>query len=184
MGSTTSTSKPTGGAGTTAKDNKILKSEIKARKVADATEKINVLKESVVDGIKSGNVGVDTANNLINIANTSNAQLNKGGEQFTKPDLIAITMFINPNKNMSELQGLTCDDLRSIIRSNVYNVEHYIQHLSTTGGATSQKQLETGTNSALPMSAQISNYVSEGVVKYSTTSKAAERSAKYADLFA
>jgi hypothetical protein len=56
----------------------------------------------------------------------ANNQIQRGGDNFTKPDLIAIIMCIKRNQNLEALQSLTCSELRSVIRNQIYNVSHYM----------------------------------------------------------
>ena len=88
----------------------------------------------------------NTALFVIQTTQVAQTQLNRGGDAFTKPDYEAIIMALDPTTMLSELHGWTCEELRSIIRSKIYNVKRYLQPTM----ASTAPSLPTASVPALP----------------------------------
>jgi len=124
MSSTTKTSK-----------TKLSKAEIKNKDelskkiINNRIDQINDFEKNIVNNIKNNLINeADTIKSVFSISDGAKSQLERGGTQFTKPDLVAIIVALDAGKIplMNDLNKLRISDLNSIIRSIIYDTNRYM----------------------------------------------------------
>ena len=106
-----------------------IKTKMSTKIINDKIEQIKDFERSIVRDIKNNTINdADTIKSVFSISDGAKSQLERGGTQFTKPDLIAIIIALDAGKMslMEDLQKLRISDLNSIIRSIIYDTNRYM----------------------------------------------------------
>jgi len=116
---------------TTKKDREVI-NNIKLDKIDKVNKNIENLQFSLVNTKTSTDLvtvkSQEQTNQILKTTFVAQTQLNKGGNVFTKDDMLAIFLYIktastgtNAFEGVNEFKGLTRDDLVSAIRTIVYD---------------------------------------------------------------
>lgn len=89
------------------------------------SNEINDLKRNELEKIKNMNIDNQEDVNKIftnlTILDTTQKQLNRGGDNFTKSDYIAIILYLNSDYDINIINSYNVEQLRSIIRLIIYD---------------------------------------------------------------
>lgn len=108
---------------------KTKKNEISKKILDNRINDINKLEKDLVKKIQDKDITeVTVIKSLFSMSNTAKNQLERGGEQFTKADLIAIIIALDSSKLslIENLQKLTNNDLHKMIRVIIYDTNRYM----------------------------------------------------------
>ena len=106
-----------------------IKTKMSTKIINDKIEQIKDFERSIVRDIKNNTINdADTIKSVFSISDGAKSQLERGGTQFTKPDLVAIIVALDAGKIplMNDLNKLRISDLNSIIRSIIYDTNRYM----------------------------------------------------------
>lgn len=108
---------------------KAKKNEISKRILDNRIDDITNIEKNIVKKIQTQDLSeVNVIKSLLSMSDTAKTQLERGGEQFTKPDLIAIIIALDSSKLslINNLQKLTNTDLHKMIRVIIYDTNRYM----------------------------------------------------------
>jgi len=97
-------------------------------------DQIDNFEKDIIQQIKNDRLNTSTdIKSIFSITETAKSQLEKGGSQFTKPDLISIAIALDPSKlsKIEDLKQLRITDLISIIRTIIYDTNRYSTEISS-----------------------------------------------------
>lgn len=97
-------------------------------------DQIDNFEKDIIQQIKNDRLNTSTdIKSIFSITETAKSQLEKGGSQFTKPDLISIAIALDPSKlsKIEDLKQLRITDLISIIRTIIYDTNRYSTAISS-----------------------------------------------------
>ena len=103
---------------------KTKKNEISKKILDNRIDDINKLEKDLVKKIQDKDITeVTVIKSLFNMSGTAKNQLERGGEQLTKADLISIIIALDSSKLslIENLQKLTNNDLNKMIRVNIHD---------------------------------------------------------------
>lgn len=106
------------------KKNTIMSKKILNNRI----DQIDNFEKDIVRQIKNDRLNnPNDIKSVFSITETAKTQLEKGGSQFTKPDLISIAIALDPSKlsKIEDLKQLRITDLISIIRTIIYDTNRY-----------------------------------------------------------
>jgi hypothetical protein len=106
------------------KKNTIMSKKILNNRI----DQIDNFEKDIVRQIKNDQLNNPSEiKSVFSITETAKTQLEKGGSQFTKPDLISIAIALDPSKlsKIEDLKQLRITDLISIIRTIIYDTNRY-----------------------------------------------------------
>ncbi len=120
----------------TTKEVREARTATRANAIQQATQLVRTVQEETVraaEASSSSNAVVLFAQNevpaetIITATKVAIRQLERDGAQFTKADLVAIVLALEPRlrKNVAGLDAYTCDDLRAKIRTIIYDPRQY-----------------------------------------------------------
>lgn len=122
------------------------KNELSKKIISNRLEQINDFEKNIVSKIKNNIINEpETIKSVFSISDGAKLQLERGGNQFTKADLIAIIVALDAGKIslMEDLQKLRISDLNSIIRSIIYDTNRY---MIATNNSFMNKHIESSSN--------------------------------------
>ena len=111
------------------KEESKIKTKMSKKIINDKIEQIKDFEKNIVRDIKNNTINdAETIKSVFSISDSARSQLERGGTQFTKPDLISIIIALDAGKIslMNDLQKLRISDLNSIIRSIIYDTNRYM----------------------------------------------------------
>jgi len=111
------------------KEDSKNKDELSKKVINNRIDQINDFEKTVVSKIKNNDINEpEMIKSVFSLSDGAKSQLERGGTQFTKPDLIAIIVALDAGKIalMNDLQKLRISDLNSIIRSIIYDTNRYM----------------------------------------------------------
>lgn len=106
--------------------------EVKLDAQKKVETKLDNVKQSAVSAMRQAQTDEEAilASQIHTLAEQATTQLQREGNAFTKADYIAILCRLNPQKyNTQTLNPLTVDDLRSLIRRIIYDVDTIVETL-------------------------------------------------------
>lgn len=108
---------------------KSKKNEMSQKILDGRINDINKIEKNIVEKIQNKDLTqVNLIKSLFSVSDTAKTQLERGGEQFTKADLIAIIIALDSSKIslIENLQKLINTDLHIMIRVMIYDTNRYM----------------------------------------------------------
>ena len=117
-------------------------------------QNINLIKNS---NMEESNIIIKNMNSTTAIVEKSKQQLDRGGEKFTKSDLIAIIIALEPSYStkIDVIELYTVNDLNAIIRVIIYDPLRYVNSITSNINTNISSTLTTNQN--LTITDQTSN---------------------------
>jgi len=109
------------------------RNELRSSKISNNINNIQQFERSIIDSTQTNTTAVvnyDDLKTYLDITSSATQQLMRDGKPFTKKDLIAILTALNPEQivNIKTLDSLTTNDLISMIRCIIYDVNRYMNY--------------------------------------------------------
>lgn len=129
------------------KDQQVIARNNRSNATQNTRNKIERVEQSTINNFRNNNTDiVNMSNNqfaqAIMITETAKKQLNREGGSFTKADLIAIVIGLEPSyaSNIESLNHYVIKDLNSLIRTIIYDPSRYMNTSSVNVQQNNQDQ--------------------------------------------
>jgi hypothetical protein len=119
------------------RDQRQNREQMKQNALQQKKDKIQHFQETLLSGSQGKEViPVQQLTTMLHIGETAKKQLDRGGNGFTKSDLVAILIALEPKfqTDLVQLHELTNSDLTTMIRSIIYDPSRIFQ--DSTGSST------------------------------------------------
>jgi hypothetical protein len=116
------------------KEDKKKNTTMSKKIINNRIDQIDNFEKDIIKKIKNDELNNPTdIKAVFSITETAKSQLEKGGSQFTKADLISIAIALDPSKlsKIEDLKQLRITDLISIIRTIIYDTNRYIMAVNS-----------------------------------------------------